>query len=482
LSVVEARHGAADSPLLIRNAGHVLTGIAGAGARSSATDLRIADGVITEMGRGLAPRPGERVLDATDCVVYPGWVNTHHHLFQSLLKGVPAGIDATLTPWLKAVPYAHRGGFDEATLRLAARIGIVELMLSGCTTVADHHYIYYPGMGFDPSEVLFDEAEKLGVRFMLLRGGATQTRDAEAGAPAHLRPESLDAMLAAVEATARRHHQGGPRARTRVAMAPTTVTISLKTGEAKAVARAARAIGVSLHSHLSETVSYIEHCRAAFGMLPLDYVAEQEWLGRDVWFAHLVHLAPSEMQLLADSGTGIAHCPQSNGRLGSGVAPAPALARMGVRVSLGVDGAASNEAADMLSEAHQCWMMHRAHAGAASRARPEGAGEAGADAVTVEQIVHWGTAGGAQVLGFDGVGTLAVGQAADLAVYALDEPRYFGLHDPALGPVVSGGRPHLKWLIAAGSVVVEDDALPGLDMAELRAQSRVAVDRLMRTA
>jgi len=469
-------------PMLIRHAGHMLTGLPGTAARSPATDLRIANGVITEMGRGLLPRPGERVLDATDCVIYPGWVNTHHHLFQSLLKGVPAGIDATLTPWLKAVPYAHRGGFDEATLRLAARVGLVELMLSGCTTVADHHYIYYPGMGFDPSAALFDEADKLGVRFMLLRGGATQTRDAEAGAPAYLRPESLDALLGAVEATAHRFHQRGPRARTRVAMAPTTVTISLKTGEAKAVARAARAIGVPLHSHLSETVSYIEHCRSAFDMLPLEYVAEQEWLGPDVWYAHLVHLAPSEMRLLADTGTGIAHCPQSNGRLASGVAPAPALARMGVRVSLGVDGAASNEAADMLSEAHQCWLMHRAHAGAASRARPEGAGEEGADAVSVEQIVHWGTAGGAQVLGFDGVGTLAVGQAADLAVYALDEPRYFGLHDPALGPVVSGGRPTLRWLVADGAVVVEDDAIPGLDMAELQAEARAAVARLTRAA
>jgi len=464
--------------LLVRNAGHVLTGCAGAAARTPATDLRVEDGVIIEMGRGLEVHSGERVLDATDCVVYPGWVNTHHHLFQSLLKGVPAGIDATLTPWLKAVPYAHRGAFDVATLRLAARIGIVELMLSGCTTVADHHYIYYPGMGFDPSEVLFDEAEKLGVRFMLLRGGATQARDAEAGAPVHLRPEGLDSMLAKVEATARRFHQRGVRPRTRVAMAPTTVTISLKTGEAKAVARAARAIGVPLHSHLSETVSYIEHCRSAFGMLPLEYVAEQEWLGSDVWFAHLVHLGESERRLLAETDTGIAHCPQSNGRLGSGVAPVPDLARRGVRISLGVDGAASNEAADMLSEAHQCWLMHRAHAGAASRARPEGEGEAGADAVTVEQIVHWGTAGGAQVLGFDGVGTLEVGQAADLAVYALDEPRYFGLHDPALGPVVSGGRPALKWLLVDGQIVVESDVVRGVDLQELKRLSRAAVGRL----
>jgi 8-oxoguanine deaminase len=466
--------------MLIRNATAVLTGRAAHdGARSAASDLRIGDdGLIHEMGGGLRPEPGEQVLDATDCVVYPGWVNTHHHLFQSLLKGVPAGIDATLTPWLKAVPYAHRGGFDEATLRLAARIGMVELMRSGCSTIADHHYIYYPGMGFDPSAVLFDEADKLGVRFMLLRGGATQTRDAEAGAPAHLRPETLDGMLADVERTVQRYHQRGPGARTRVALAPTTLTISLRPDEMKPVARAARALGVPMHTHMSETVSYYEHCAERYGRLPIEVAAENEWLGPDVWFAHLVHLSEGERRLLADTRTGMAHCPQSNGRLGSGVAPAPALARAGARVSIGVDGAASNEAADMLSELHFAWLMHRAHAGAAARPRPEGAGEQGADAVTVEQLVRWASAGGAEMLGFEGVGTLEVGQAADLAVYALDDPRHFGLHDPAIAPVVSGARPRLKWLLCGGQVRVQDDQIPGLDLAELNAQAREAVLRL----
>jgi len=466
--------------MLIRNATAILTGRAAReGARSAASDLRIGDdGLIREMGRGLRAAAGEQVLDATDCVVYPGWVNTHHHLFQSLLKGVPAGIDATLTPWLKAVPYAHRGGFDEATLRLAARIGMVELMRSGCSTIADHHYIYYPGMGFDPSAVLFDEADKLGVRFMLLRGGATQTRDAEAGAPAHLRPETLDGMLANVERTVQRYHQRGPVARRRVALAPTTLTISLRPDEMKPVARAARELGVPMHTHMSETVSYYEHCAERYGRLPIEVAADNEWLGPDVWFAHLVHLSESERRLLADTRTGMAHCPQSNGRLGSGVAPAPALARAGARVSIGVDGAASNEAADMLSELHFAWLMHRAHAGAAARARPEGDGEQGADAVTVEQLVHWASAGGAEMLGFEGVGTLEVGQAADLAVYALDDPRHFGLHDPAIAPVVSGARPRLKWLLCGGQVRVQDDQIPGLDLAELNAQARKAVQRL----
>ena len=222
----------------------------------------------------------------------------------------------------------------------------------------------------------------------------------------------------------------------------------------------------------------VRHCAERYGRLPIEVAAEHEWLGPDVWFAHLVHLGEGERRLLAETRSGMAHCPQSNGRLGSGVAPAPALAKAGARVSIGVDGAASNEAADMLSELHFAWLMHRAHAGAATRPRPDGEGERGADAVTVEQLVHWASAGGAEVLGFDGVGTLEVGQAADLAIYALDDPRHFGLHDPAIAPVVSGARPRLKWLLCGGQVRVQDDQIPGLDLDELNAQARAAVKRL----
>ncbi|MDR6853854.1 amidohydrolase family protein [Variovorax guangxiensis] len=468
------------SRFLIRHAHAVFTGLRGAQARSDATDLRIAEGLITEMGRGLHAQEGERVLDASDCVVYPGWVNTHHHLFQSLLKGVPAGIDATLSPWLQAVPFAFRRGFDEQRLRVAARIGLVELLRSGCTTVADHHYLFQPGADHDAAALLFEEAEALGMRFMLLRGGATVTRRLEDSERLHQAPETLDQMLAAVEQTAARFHQRGPGARRRVAMAPTSVHVSLPREQLKVVARAARALGLPLHSHMSESVAYIEYCREVHGCRPIEYLANNEWLGPDVWLAHLVHLSPGEMKLLGDSGTGIAHCPQSNARLADGIAPAPALERLGVPVSIGVDGAASNEAADMISELHFAWLVHRAQAGALSRPRPEGEGEAGGDAVTVEQLVHWATAGGAGVLGFEGVGTLQVGQAADLAVFDLDDPRYFGLHDPGVGPIVSGGRPRLRWLLCGGEVVAEDDGIPGLDLGRLRAQAGEEVRALMR--
>lgn len=469
--------------LLIRNAQAVLTGLTGDKARSSASDLRVAGGVITEMGRGLVPHEDERVLEADGCVVYPGWVNTHHHLFQSLLKGVPAGIDLTLSPWLQAVPFALRRGFDEKRLRLAARIGLVELLRSGCTTVADHHYLFQAdrgSAGFDAAAVLFEEAQSLGLRFMLLRGGATVTRKLEDSRKLHQPPETLDQMLAAVEQVATRYHQRGPLARTRVAMAPTSVHVSLPREQLREVARAARAMNLPLHSHMSESVAYQEYCREMHGCLPIEYLAEHEWLGPDVWLAHLCHLTESEMRLLGDSGTGIAHCPQSNARLADGIAPAPALARRGVPVSIGVDGAASNEAADMLSELHFAWLVHRAQAGSLARPRPEGEGETGADVVTVEQVVHWASAGGAGVLGFEGVGALCVGQAADLAVWSLDDPRYFGLHDPAIGPIVAGGRPRLRWLLCGGEVVAQEDAVPGLDLAQLAAHAREEVRALIR--
>jgi cytosine/adenosine deaminase-related metal-dependent hydrolase len=203
----------------------------------------------------------------------------------------------------------------------------------------------------------------------------------------------------------------------------------------------------------------------------VEHCAEHEWLGPDVWFAHLCHVSEGEIEMMARAGTGIAHCPGANCRLGSGIAPAPRMKAAGMPVSLGVDGAAANEPGDLLTEAHLAWYVHRAHKGAS------GTVDGGADAVTVEDIIHWGTAGGGQVLGLK-TGVLAPGYAADLAIYELSDPRYFGLHDPAIAPVASGGRPHLRQLICGGRTIVENDRIPGLDLGELAAQAREAVRKL----
>jgi cytosine/adenosine deaminase-related metal-dependent hydrolase len=247
-------------------------------------------------------------------------------------------------------------------------------------------------------------------------------------------------------------------------------------------AAVARRLGLRLHSHLSETVAYHDIAHSQHAMTPVRFCESIDWLGPDVWFAHLVKLDAQEIELLGATGTGIAHCPQSNGRLGSGIAPVRALEDAGAPVSIGVDGAASNEAADMLSETHAAWLMQRARAGEAAVALYRGGkGEdAAAAAATVEDVVRWGTAGGAAVLGLPAIGTLAPGQAADIAVYGLDrDPRYFGLHDPAIGPVASGGGADLRLLLVGGREIVRDNRIPGLDVQALGAQARTAVATLL---
>ena len=447
--------------MLIRNALAIVTGLRGAQARAAGPDIRIEDGLIREIGR-LPPRPGEEWLDASDCVVYPGWVCTHHHLFQTLMKGVPEAVNSALPEWLPRVPWAYRRGVDERTLQTAALLGLVELALSGCTTVADHHYVYHPGIGFDGAAVLFEAAERLGLRLALCRGGSTKPLPGYESAD-YLQPESADAMVADVERLVARYHEPGELARRWVALAPTTPGHRVRAEEMPGLAQAARRLGIRMHTHLSEDVDFVQWIRTRYRQTPVEFCAERGWIGPDVWFAHLCHLEASEIALLGATRTGMAHCPGSNCRLGSGIAPAPQLFSAGAQVTLGVDGTASNETGDMLSEVHLALYLHRA--------------AQGASAVGVEDVVHWATQGGARLLGLR-AGAVQAGEAADLAVYALDDPRYFGFHDPAFAPVLAGGRPRIKRLLCGGRTVVENDRIPGLDLEALAASARGAVARL----
>jgi cytosine/adenosine deaminase-related metal-dependent hydrolase len=448
--------------LLIENATGIFTGLPGAAMRTSGS-IRVRDGVIVAMG-ALKPEPDERRLDARDCVIYPGLISTHHHLFQSVLKGVRSGINLPLAGWLRAVPYTFRSKFDEEALAVAARVGLAEMLLSGTTTVADHHYLFNDSFRFDPAQVIFDVARSLGIRLVLCRGGATRARHFDSDEIAPMPVESLDRMLQSVEACAQRFHDTSQGGLSQVALAPTTPTWSLDPGELKEVIAAARRMKLRLHSHLSESHEYVDFCLSVHGKRPVHWLADHDWLGPDVWFAHLVHLDADEVGILANTGTGMAHCPQSNCRLGSGIAPADAMARLGGAVSLGVDGAASNESADMISEMHSAWHTHRA--------------TKGADAVTAEDVVHWATAGGARVLGLPQIGTLAPGQQADIAIFNLDHPRHFGMHDPMIAPVTCAGSANLRALLIGGRMVVENGAIPGLDIQKLRYDAARVVARM----
>lgn len=452
------------SGFLITGIAHGLTGSDGPDARFSGA-LRVRDGRIAAMG-ALTPEPGEQIIDASGALVCPGLVNTHHHLFQSVLKAVPDGMNLPLDPWLMRVPFTWWPHMDAESFRTSVTIGLAELALSGATTVCDHHYIYSDRLDFDPDAILFDIAAQFGLRFVLARGGGTKGRvfDDPTIPPPPVEP--LERYLERALASADRFHDPAPDALRRVALAPTTPTFNVDPGALREIAATARTRGLRLHSHLSENRAYVDFTLARYGQRPVHWLADQGWLGEDVWFAHLVHLDADEVALLAQTGTGMAHCPQANARLGSGIAPAAALHGAGGRVSLAVDGAAANEAADMGAALYAAFSLHRAVGGAA--------------ALRAETVLHWATMGGAQVLGLDAVGQLAHGMAADIAILDLSAPRYMGQHDAALGPVISGGGLAVRDSFVAGRPVVQDGTVPWLDMAALGADARRAVDSLIR--
>ncbi|MDR3437298.1 amidohydrolase family protein [Telmatospirillum sp.] len=450
------------SDVIIRGAAGILTGLSGPLERTSG-DIRVRDGKISAIG-AVTPAPADTVIEADGCVIYPGLISTHHHLFQSVLKGVQAGIDLPLEGWLRTVPYSYWHKLDEDALEVAATVGLAELLLSGTTTIADHHYLFTEDYGFDPAAVIFEVAERLGIRLVLCRGGATQGRAFDIPHTQPMPYEPLDLMIRQVGDLAARFNDPAPDSMRRVVFAPTTPPWSVKPDELDVIADAARAMKLRMHSHLSETHVYVDFCLENFGKRPVQWVAEHQWLGSDIWFAHLVHLDDSELRLLAETGTGMAHCPQSNCRLGSGVAAADRLAQLGGRVSLAVDGAASNESCDMINEMHCAWQVHRA--------------VKGAQALRAEEVLRWATAGGADVLDLPAIGTVEVGKAADLAIFDLAQPRYAGLHDPLIGPIVSGGSAHLRHLLVGGRPVVIDGAIPGLDLAALSRRAAGVVRRL----
>jgi len=447
--------------MLIANITHGWVGDA-EGTRFSGA-LRVDDGRVTEIG-ALDPKPGEDVIDANGCVVTPGLVNTHHHLFQSVLKAVPDGVNVGLDAWLQKVPYAFWPHVDAEILAVSARIGMAELLLTGATTIADHHYLFSPEYDYDPAAVLFEEAAKWGPRFLLARGGNTKTRDYfdDPSLPPAFR-EDLSRFIASVHDIATRYHDPSPDAMCKVAMAPTTPTFNLQEHELRPLAEAARDRGLRLHSHLSENITYVEYTQRMYGERPVAWLEKQGWTGPDVWYAHLVELDDWELDNLAQTGTGMAHCVQANARLGSGIAPADKLAARGGAVSLGVDGAGANEAADMGAAMYATFATHRAAKGVAS--------------ITPDTVLHWATAGGARVLGFEGLGTLEPGAPADIAIFDISHPRNMGLHDPALAPMITGAAT-VRHSFVAGKPVVKNGAIPGLDLAELHHDANCAVSTL----
>ncbi|WP_025733237.1 amidohydrolase family protein [Carnimonas nigrificans] len=446
---------------LIRNAVGVVSP-----ASLNATDIRIRAGKIADIGCQLDIRPDETVIDGRGCVVWPGLVSTHHHLAQSLLKGVPAGINEPLGEWLKAVPWRFWPHFTPTMMYHAARLGLYEMLLSGVTTCADHHYLYHRDTSPELEEAVWQAAEEIGIRFALCRGFAIEAGSHKGMQGLHVEPESIELVIDRLEATRKRHHDPASDAMARLVVAPTSLVHSSGPEALRILSDYARGNGLRRHSHLLEVGFDEQQAQAKYGMPAIDYAASNGWLGNDIWFAHLVHSDRHTINQLAASGTGIGHCPTSNCRLGSGIAPLRAMADAGVPISLGVDGSASSESASMLQELNMCWLIHRAIGG------PQ--------ATRAEEVLGWGSAGGASILGLENVGTLEVGKAADMVLFDIDTPRHSAVHTPLMAPLMCGEPTTVKHSFVNGRQVVADGNVVGVDDERLIHEVKESIALLLK--
>ena len=405
----------------------------------------VEDGLVSAVGGGAEPEADERV-ELAGAVVTPGLVNTHHHLCQTLTRA--RAQEADLFSWLREL-YPVWAGIDAEAEYAAARTGIAELALSGCTTVFDHHYVFPRGReGLIEAEV--QAARELGVRIVASRG-SMDLGASDGGLPPDELVEDLDDVLADTERLAGELHEAGPGARVQIAVAPCS-PFSVTRKLMKESALLARRLGLPLHTHLAETVEEHAYCLELYGCTPVEYLTDVGWLGEDVWCAHCVHLAPEDVTDFGASGTGVAHCPTSNLRLGAGIAPVRELVDEGVRVGLGVDGSASNERSDLLFEVKQALLVARSRGGPA--------------AMTAREALRLGTRGGAAVLGRDDIGSLEAGKCADLAIWRTDVLELGGAEDPVAGLVLSA--PHrVDRLVVGGEDVVRGGSLVRADEADI---------------
>ena len=397
---------------------------------------------VRAIGPNLPVPPGTRVLDGRGKVALPGLINTHHHFFQILTRCLPGAQDAKLFDWL-TYHYAVWQHLDAEGADAAARLAMSELLLTGCTTTADHHYLFPRHISEDLIGLHVAAARDLGIRYVGTRGSMT-LGDSDGGLPPDALIESDEQVLIHSEEAIRRHHDPAPFAMRQIHLAPCS-PFNVTTELMSASATLARQHGVRLHTHLAETQDEVDFCRAHYQRRPLELMQDLGWVADDVWFAHGIHFTDDELSMLAQAGCGIAHCPSSNMRLGSGAARVPAMLALGIPVGLAVDGSASNDSSDMLGELRQALLLGRL--------------AWGSDALSARQVISMATEGGARVLGRAELGTLDIGQAADIAIFDLEQLGYAGAADPIAALLFCGYNHTAHTVIVNGEIVVEDGHL-----------------------
>jgi cytosine/adenosine deaminase-related metal-dependent hydrolase len=444
--------------LLVHHAERLVT--MDAGRREIADGAVFArDGVIEAVGPSDAlPATADTVIDARDHVVMPGLVNTHHHMYQTLTRALGPVQDATLFPWLQGL-YPVWARLTPEMLHASTQLAAAELLLSGCTTSSDHLYLFPNGCRLDDT---LDAAAEAGIRFHAARGAMSVGASA-GGLPPDEVVEDEDAILADTERLIARHHDAARFAMRRIVVAPCS-PFSVSPRLMRESAALARRHGVHLHTHLAENDSDIAYTREQFGCTPAEYAEQLGWLGPDVWHAHCVKLDEAGIRRFAATGTGVAHCPGSNMRLGSGIAPIRAMRDAGVPVALAVDGSASNDSGHLLAELRLALLLQRV-------AR-------GADAMSAREVLEMGTLGGARVLGRDDIGALAPGMAADLIGVPLADVALAGADDPVAAMLLCQ-VPRVGFGVVGGRPVVRDGELQTLDLPALVHRHRRLARRLV---
>jgi 8-oxoguanine deaminase len=403
--------------------------------------------------------PVDRVVDMSAHVVIPGLINTHHHFYQTLTRAFPPALNRELFPWLQAL-YPVWARMTPEDLALGMRVALAELMLSGCTTTTDHHYVFPRGCehGID---IEVAEAEGLGIRGVFTRCSMNLSVK-DGGLPPDSVVQDEDAILADSERLLGRYHRAGPGAMIQIALAPCSpfsVTRSLMAGSADL----ARKHDARLHTHLAETHDEDAWCAETFGMRPLDYLEDTGWLGSDVWLAHGVHFSDPDIARLAAAGTAVTHCPCSNMILHSGHCRVCELEAAGVTVGLGVDGSAAQDSSNLMQEVRAAFLLQRHHYGVG--------------AVTHLDALRWATEGSAACIGRPDLGRIAPGMAADLACFTLEELRFSGHGDP-IAALVNCGAHRADRVMIAGRWTVWDGGIPGLDLTALRRDHQAAAARV----
>ena len=449
---------------LFKNALAIYTGDEELGELKGA-DLLVEGKTVAALGPSLTEAADE-VVDASGRVIVPGMINTHHHLYQVLTRNLAAVQDAKLFDWLVYLYDVWKHVTPE-DLHLAAQAGLGELLLTGCTTCADHHYLVPAGVSGDLFQAEAEAAAGLGIRLHLTRGSMSLGKSA-GGLPPDSVVQDEDTILADCQRVIDALHDPDPLATCQVALAPWS-PFSVTPELMRQVAVLARERGVRLHTHLAETLDEERFCIEKFGKRPLEVMEDLDWVGPDVWFAHSVYVNQEEIVRMGQTRTGVAHCPVSNLRLGSGIAPVPAMLDAGVPVGLAVDGSASNDSSNMLREAMTCMLVHRVGTSV--------------DAMPARRALAVASRGGAEVLGRDALGVLSPGKAADLAMFDLRGLAYAGArHDPVAGLMFCGLDQRAELVMVNGAVVVRDKQLVGVDELELSERVGRASDGLLRRA